>query len=196
MRHRTRLPALLAFVMTLLGAAQAGSAEAQDLLPVDVAAQPMIHTEAGTLRSCGLRLFAAHVDSNSWIVAVETFIDVYVDGKGSFKGEVSEFSAPTQRRNANPVPVAVESIWVKSPDTAATRPILGKVDKGEGGHELLYAIEADSAIALMLSGIKGESILFGFKRSGSPAGHIYIGVPKLARDESEQLQRCLSNLTK
>jgi hypothetical protein len=182
--------------MAILGAAHAAGTAAQDFLPAEVAAQPMIHTDAGTLRGCGLKMFAAYVGSNLRIVGVEVFIEVQVDGRGVFWGEVSEFAAPTHAPSAEPVPVAVESIWVKSPDIAATRPILGKVDKAEGGHSLLYAIEADSAIALMLSAMKGESILFGFKRSGSPADHIYVGSPKLARDESEQLQRCISNLTK
>jgi hypothetical protein len=195
MCHRTRLPGLLAFVAAMFGAAHAGGSAAQDLLPAEVAAQTTIYTDAGT-RGCGLRLFAAHVASDLWIVGVETFIDVHVDGRGSFKGEVSEFAAPAHGRNANPAPVAIESIWVKPPDMGLTTPVLGKVDKGEGGYSLQYAIDADSAIAVMLSAMKGESVLFGFKRIDQPAEHIYVGAPKLTRDESERLQRCISNLTK
>jgi hypothetical protein len=195
MRPRPCLPALLALAAAFLGMALAARSAAQELLPADVAARPMTHMEAGTQRGCGLKMFAAHVTGNQRIVGVEVFIDVYVDGKGTFTGEVSEFAAPTSARSADPVPVAVESIWVKSPDIAATRPILGKVEKGEGG-DLLYAIEADSAIALMLSAMKGDAILFGLKRSGSSADHIYVGTPNLAREESEQLQRCISNLTR
>jgi hypothetical protein len=190
------LPAWLALVAAILGLGHAAGSVAQDLLPAEVAAQPLTYTDAGVLRGCGLRLFAAHVASNQWIVGVETFIDVYVDGRGAFKGEVSEFAAPARGRNADPVPVAIESIWVKSPDIDATTPGPGKVSKGEDGSSLGYAIAGETTISVMLSAMRGESILFGFKRSGKPAGQIYVGAPKLAREESQQLQRCISSLTK
>jgi hypothetical protein len=196
MRPRPCLPALLALVAAIFGTALAARSAAQDMLPAEVAARPMIHTDAGRLRGCGLKMFAAYVGSNLRIVGVEVFVSVYIDGRGAFEGEVSEFAVPTQARAAQSVPVAVESIWVKSPDSAATLPVLGKVDKGESGYSLLYAIEGDSAIALMLSGLKGETILFGFKRRGSPADHIYAGIPKLAQLEREQLQHCLADLTR
>jgi hypothetical protein len=196
MRLRTWLPASLALVAALLGVAHAPKASAQDPLHAAIAAQPVIYTDTSAPPGCGLRLFAAHVTSDLRIVAVETSIDVYADETAAFKGGVFEFSAPSPGRNASPEPVAIETVWVKSPDMGMTTPILDKLDKGEGGYSLRYATAVDSAIAVLLSAIKGESILFGFKRTASPAEPVFVGIPKLARNEIEQLQRCIANLTK
>jgi hypothetical protein len=199
MRHRPCLPVLLALVTALLGAAHAPNAPAQDLLRAEVAAQPMIYANVGAARGCGLRLFAAQVANNHWIVAVEASLDVYSDETAEFQGEVSEFALPIRTphgRNPHPVPVAIESIWVKAPDMGATTPVLDKVLKGQDGHSLRYAINGDSAVAVMLAAIKGESILFGFRRTANTADLIYVGTPELAPNESERLQRCIADLAK
>ena len=190
------LRTLIALVTALLAAAHAAGSSAQDLLPAEIAARPMIHDTAGALRGCGLRLFAAHVASDQWIVAIEASVNVYADGTAAFKGEVFEFAAPARGRHASPAAVAIDSLWVKSPDIDATAPGPGNPGKDEDGYALRYAIAAESAVAVMLSAMKGDSILFGLKRTGQPAGHIYVGSPKPAPRDSEQLQRCISGLLK
>lgn len=196
MRHGSRLPAMLAFVTVLLGAASAAAAAAQDPLNAAIATKPLIHTGDGAPQGCGLRLFAAHVAANLRIVAVETSVDVYANGTAAFNGGVFEFAAPVAGRAANPEPVAIEAVWVKSPDMGMTTPVLEAMEKGAGGYSLRYAINADVAIAVMLSAMKGESILFGFSRTAPSAESILIGAPKMARNEIDQLQRCVANLTR
>ena len=196
MRPKSWLPAPLAFFTALLGVEVAAEPVAQQPLTAAIAAQPTVYTSAGAPQGCGLRLFAAHVAANRWIVAVETAIDVYGDGTAALKGGVFEFAAPAPGRTPNPDPVAIEAVWVKAPDMGMTTPVLDRMDKGAGGYSLRYAINADSAIAVMLSAMKGESILFGFKRSANSDEPIFIGAPKMARNETEQLQRCIANLTR
>jgi hypothetical protein len=196
MHHHHSLPVLLALVAALLGVAHAAGSAAQTPLHAAIAAQSMIYADAGAARGCGLRLFAAHIASNLWIVAVETTLDIYTDGTAAFKGGVFEFAAPAQGRSPSPAPVAIEAVWAKSPEMGMTTPVLGKMDKGAGGYSLRYATGVDSAIAVLLSAMKGESILFGFRRTGHPDESTYVGTPKLAREEIEPLQRCIANLTK
>ena len=190
------LRALLALVTAVHAVTHAARAPAQVALHADVAVQPLLHAGTGAPRGCGLRLFAAHVTSDHWIMALETSVNVYADGTAAFKGEVLEFAAPVPRRSADPAPVDIDSIWVKSPDIDATAPGPGEAGKANNGYSLGYAIAGESAIAVMLSAMKGESILFGFKRTGKPEEHMYVGVPKPARKDSEQLQRCIADLIK
>ena len=196
MRPGPRLPASIALCAALLGAAHAPGAGAQNPLRAEIAARSLTHMVAGTARGCGLRLFAAHVASDQWIVAVETSIDAFADGTAAFKGGVFEFAAPGPGRSPMPVPVAIDAVWVKSPDLDAFTPVLNKVDKAEGGYALRYAINVNSAIGAMLAAIKGEPILFGFRRADNLAEPVLFGNPKLGRNESEQLQRCDVNLAR
>jgi hypothetical protein len=183
-------------VTAVIAQTHAAGTSAQVLLQADIATRPLIHETAGALRGCGLRLFAAHVASDMWIVAIETAVNLYADGTAAFNGEVFEFAAPVRGRNAKPAAVEIDAIWVKSPDIDATAPGPGKAGKADDGHSLEYAIAAESAIAVMLSAMKGESILFGFRRSGNPAEHIYVGAAQPAGNDSQQLQRCIADLIK
>jgi hypothetical protein len=196
MRSGPRSTASLALSAALLVLAHAPAADAQNALHAAIAAQPKIYEDAGAPRGCGLRLFAAHIASDLWIVAVETTIDAYADGTAAFKGGVFEFAAPGPGRQASPSPVAIEAVWLKSPDMDATQPVLDKIDKGPGGYALRYAINSDSAIGAMLAAMKGESMLFGFKRADNRAEPIFAGTAKLTRGEMDQLKRCLANLAR
>ncbi len=157
----------LAFCLTV-GAVLPYPTLAQNMLEAKVSGQPLIYMKDGTLRGCGLRIFSVYVANDLSTVAIDTSVNIYTNKMFAFKGEVSEFAAPKQGRMSTPRAIEIESVWIKPPQVDATRP-LAEVMKGDNNRSLLYLIPLDSALAVILSAAKGQSISMGFRKVGSSA---------------------------
>lgn len=169
-----------------------GEAAAQNVVPVEMTAQPLQYMKGGKLDGCGLRVMAFRPVGASRIDVVEA--SVSMDARvAAFVKAVAYSPGTPQEYSRGPKAVKVTSAWLRGEGSPAT-PVITKTIVGDDKKSLLYGTDATAAWNVLKAQMDGKRIQLSVRRLGEPNEWVLSGHAKLTPEESQQLHQCVAEL--
>lgn len=169
--------------------AAASPAGAQNMIGVEMIAQPLMNTKAGTVTACGLRVMGIH-DAGKDRRVFDVSLNIWNSGEAMAKltalsGSITDTADQMKART-------LYGGWFKTASqTAAPKSAL--ID-GESAGSKLFLVDVDAAADVMSSIMDGNEIKIGLSWQKNREV-IYYGKAQISDGEKRQFSSCMGDLS-
>lgn len=158
-------------------------------------AQTQMLVSKGTVVMCGFRVLSTVPTAAGAFEAIDTSMNVTVEGVGVLKAGMVRGSLTTNGALGPTTVRPITSFWFKAPDTDPTSPTqAGFLKAGTPSGFLMHPTAVDAVLPLLRAVQDGSPLLIGVRLAGEQHDRIHSGAAQVNQDDGAQFGRCVDDL--
>jgi hypothetical protein len=183
-------------LLLLALAIHCANVSAQNVVAIHMQGQPLIYTESGQAKGCGVRVIGivGADQPGRTFTSFDVSVNVYASGLAIGK-VIGEVNTPAGNAIARSVRQPVFGTWFRAGSLAPVAPINNSFKASSDKGAYLFQAGFSESIDLILSMLKQEelSVAVAWKRDREV---IYTGTPLLQENERQRVLACLQEAIK